>query len=63
MSRSEEKRSKFRGDVWYDTWRFGGNPDLVDDDRVDDCFDSGVYSDECAIKEIRRQRGDKGRNY
>jgi hypothetical protein len=30
------KREKFQGDVTYEVWRRGGNPDLIDRDDVAD---------------------------
>jgi len=53
---TRDERDELRGDVWYEVWRSGGNPDLVDDDRLDDCLDSGAYPEECAMSEVRRQR-------
>ena len=51
-----DKRSEYRGDVQYEIWRSGGNPDLADDECIDDCYDAGSYPEECAVTEIRRQR-------
>ena len=49
-------RKGYEGDVWYEVWRRGGNPDLVDSDRVQDCYDEGLYSEETASRELTRQR-------
>ena len=51
-----DKRNAFRGDVWFEVWRSGGDPDAVDDDRIDDCYDSGACAVECASAELRKQR-------
>lgn len=53
--RREEER-KYRGDVWYEVWRAGGNPDAISDDRMQDSRDAGYNSDEAASMELRRQR-------
>jgi len=47
----------YEGDVWYDTWMMGGNPDLVDPDRVEDYYEEGLYSEEAAKIELDIQRG------
>lgn len=44
------------GDVIYEVWRRGGNPDRVDADRVDDYRYDGVDADSAASAELRRQR-------
>ena len=54
MSRQDE--DKYRGDVMYDVWRSGGNPDLVDYDRCRDDFFDGIDPRESANRELRRQR-------
>ena len=46
----------FAGDVYYDVWRSGGNPDAVDPDRIYGRYSDGWESDESAISELRRQR-------
>lgn len=46
----------YEGDVVYETWRRGGNPDRVDPDRVEDYYRAGLDSDEAAARELRRQR-------
>uniref|UniRef100_A0A6M3L7R4 Uncharacterized protein n=1 Tax=viral metagenome TaxID=1070528 RepID=A0A6M3L7R4_9ZZZZ len=52
--RDEERR--YEGDVVYDVWRNGGNPDRVNLDRVQEHFDRGDQSD-CAVRdELRHQR-------
>ena len=47
----------YRGDVTYDVWRRGGNPDQVDYDEIRDDFYDGLSPDESATRAIRRQRG------
>ena len=49
-------RNDYRGDVLYDVWRSGGNPDAVDYDRVDDAYAAGDYAEDVAASEVRRQR-------
>ena len=46
----------YLGEVWYDVWRNGGNPDAVDDERVRDQFDGYEYPEDAAHRELRRQR-------
>ena len=52
----EEEHRNYRGDVFYDVWRSGGNPDRVDYDRVRDCYYDGVRHEDCASSELWRQR-------
>lgn len=47
----EEER--FYGDVEYEVWRSGGNPDMVDHNRIDDWRPD---VDGAARSELRRQR-------
>ena len=49
--RREREREEYRGDVFYEVWRSGGNPDRIDDDRVNDRFYDGYQADECAHAE------------
>lgn len=44
------------GDVVYDVWRRGGNPDAVDRDQVKDSRDDGLDAEAAAGRELRRQR-------
>lgn len=53
MSRT---RDDYYGDVIYEVWRSGGNPDTVDYDDLDDYRYEGLYPDEAALCELRRQR-------
>jgi hypothetical protein len=49
----------FLGDVYYEVWRRGGNPDRVDEDRVLDCMYDGRSAEECAdryMSEVWRRR-------
>jgi hypothetical protein len=52
--------NEYLGDVWYEVWRRGGNPDIVDDDRVIDRYYDGYDSDESAALEIRSQNRYRG---
>ena len=56
MSNERREAEDFRGDVIYDVWRSGGNPDLVDYDYVDDRRYDGCEADDVAAEELRRQR-------
>lgn len=44
------------GDVYYEVWRRGGNPDAVDDDRVRDAEYCGDTAEEIAHAELWRQQ-------
>ena len=50
MSRSEEEK-RF-GDLVYDAWRAGKNPDSVSRDRYDDRLAEGYYPDEISLKDV-----------
>ena len=52
-ARREEERS-YRGDVEYEVWRAGRNPDNVDSDRVDDLRERGYSREEAAQSELHR---------
>lgn len=54
--RREREREEYRGDVIYEVWRSGGNPDLIDYDRVRDRFYDGYQPEECAYAELKAQR-------
>lgn len=56
--RSRQEEEKYRGDVVYDVWRSGANPDRINDDRVSDYFHNGLTSHEAAMAEIQRQQKD-----
>jgi hypothetical protein len=49
------KRDDYFGDVVYEVWRRGGNPDLVDRECTDECYWHGVEAEECAIETTRRR--------
>ena len=49
-------RREYEGDVFYDVWRSGGNPDRIDYDRVEDSRWEGLYPEEAAYRELRSQR-------
>ncbi len=51
-----QKRTDFNGDVVYDVWRNGGNPDEIDEVRLDEAYWDGYEADEFAQSEVRRQR-------
>jgi hypothetical protein len=51
-----KNRQDYLGDVWYDVWRAGGDPDRVDPDCVEDSRWDGLWPEEAAEAELRRQR-------
>ncbi len=53
---AESDRDRFHGDVVYEVWRSGGNPDAVDYDCTQSCYSDGVDASGCASEELRRQR-------
>lgn len=55
MSNREERR-RYENEVWYEVWRAGGNPDRINDDRVDDYYWEGRSSDAAARAELDRMR-------
>lgn len=54
--REREEERRYRGDVIYDVWRYGGNVDRINDDRVHENYHSGVYAEDAARVEMRSQR-------
>lgn len=52
---AKDKR-EYHGDVIYEVWRRGGNPDAVEYDRVEDHYYAGDEAPSAAQNEIRRQR-------
>lgn len=55
-AREREEERSYEGNVWYDVWRSGGNPDNVNPDRVSQAFHDGVSSENAAVRELRAQR-------
>ena len=51
-----DDRRRYEGDIIYDVWRNGGNPDAIGDDRMDDAFYDRVPVDDFVKSELRRQR-------
>lgn len=51
-----EDRRQYEGDVVYEVWRNGGNPDAVNMDLLEDRYYEGVPANDAAASEIRRQR-------
>lgn len=45
MSKS---RREYEADVAFEVWRSGGNPDAIDEYRVQECYDMGDYPEEAA---------------
>jgi len=57
-----DDRRKFEGDVAYEVWRGGGNPDSISETRLDDCYWERHDAEECGrgiIREQRQQREDR----
>ena len=54
MSREAER--KYEGDVFYDVWRAGGNPDRINMDRVDDHYGAGDDQEAATRDELQHQR-------
>lgn len=59
MSKKSER--DFENDVWYEVWQRGGNPDLIDDDRVSDYYHDSYCSDildamDCGSRELHFQK-------
>lgn len=50
-----EDRERYLGDVEYEVWRRGGNPDRVDRDRVDEYY-YDWQAEDAAFHELRQQR-------
>ena len=48
MSDRREEYRKYQGDVEYEVWRNGGNPDAVDRDRLHDRFYDGCSVEQAA---------------
>ena len=53
--RREEQR-QYHDDVFYKVWRWGGNPDRIDYDRVQNQYYEGQDSENAARQELRTQR-------
>lgn len=51
-----EERRQYHNDVEYEVWRRGGNPGMVDYDRVEDRYYDGHEADATARRELERQR-------
>lgn len=46
----------YYGDVWFEVWRRGGDPDAVDPDDVREAELYGEQYEDVADYELRRQR-------
>jgi hypothetical protein len=47
---------RFRGDVIYDVWRNGGNPDSIDEENMRDGYNIDRDAELTTMKELERQR-------
>ncbi len=52
----EENRRKFEGDVQYEMWRRGGNPDHISEGRMLDAFENDREPEAFAVSECKRIR-------
>jgi hypothetical protein len=48
-------RRDYENDVYYEVWRSGKNPDVINYDRVEDHYYNGDPTEAAARDEIRRQ--------
>lgn len=53
--RREEER-QYEGDVAYDVWKNGGDPDRVSHDRIQEHFYLGDESESATRDELRHQK-------
>lgn len=56
--REREERRQYEGDVYYDAWRRGLNPDRAVS-CADDCYDRGRSAEQCVdgyAQEVRQER-------
>lgn len=51
----DDDRRRYEGDVVYEVWRSGRNPDAIDYERVRDSYYQGVEAEYAAEREIRAQ--------
>lgn len=56
FERHREERRKYENDVYYDVWSRGGNPDNINDDRVEDRFWGGSSASHAAEHELHIQQ-------
>ena len=56
---NREERREYEGDVYYDVWCGGGEPDAIDFERVDECFYDGLQPEAASAIEIMAQTGDE----
>lgn len=52
----QERRREYEGDVIYDVWRAGGNPDAVDLDAVGEHYYYGDEAEATVRDELSEQR-------
>lgn len=55
-AKEREDQRRYEGDVFYEVWRAGGNPDRINDDRVSDRYYNGDSSEQAARSELSHQR-------
>ena len=49
-----EERRQYENDVFYELWRSGGNPDLIDYDRVETYRENELGPEQAASREFNR---------
>ena len=54
--RNYDDFENYRGDIIYDTWLSGGNPDIIDDDQLRDAYERDEPEHWVVEDEVRRQR-------
>ena len=50
-----DPRDSYEGDVFFEVWRSGGNPDAIDFDRVNDAYYAGDFAEDAATFELHIQ--------
>ena len=55
MTRNREEQRKYENDIFYEVWRSGGNPDQINDDRVNDSWWEGHSPEQAARRELKAQ--------
>ena len=48
---------KYRGDVIHDVWRWGGDPDAIDEEFMMDYFCDGIDPEDCADAWLGEESG------
>ena len=51
-----EERREYEADVFYEVWRSGGNPDRINNDRVEDAYYNGCSYESATRRELNAQK-------